>query len=118
MAVVDGRLQAEGPGVLRYSGTALQEQLSARKDTVGTVAQVLSNFHYKELSIELDKSADGPGTILLRMEGSNPRVLEGHPFSFNISIESDFNKLGRIAQGGLKAVTDVIRQTDRPAVHE
>ncbi len=52
------------------------------------------------------------------MEGSNPRVLEGHPFSFNISIESDFNKLGRIAQGGLKAVTDVIRQTDRPAVHE
>ncbi len=118
VAVVDGRLQAEGPGVLRYSGTALQEQLSARKDTVGTVAQVLSNFHYKELSIELDKSADGPGTILLRMEGSNPRVLEGHPFSFNISIESDFNKLGRIAQGGLKAVTDVIRQTDRPAVHE
>ena len=43
---------------------------------------------------------------------------DGHPFAFNISIESDFNKLGKIAQGGLKAVTDVIRQTDRPSTRE
>jgi hypothetical protein len=118
IAVVDGLLKAEGPGSLRYTGTALQEQLSARNDTVGTVAQVLSDFYYKKLDIELDKEADGKGAIVLHMDGANPKILDGHPFAFNISIESDFNKLGKIAQGGLKAVTDVIRQTDRPSAHE
>jgi hypothetical protein len=118
VAVVDGRLDAEGPGVLRYTGTALQEQLSARNDVVGTVAQVLSDFYYKKLRIELNKAPEGKGVIVLRMEGANPKVLDGHPFAFNISIESDFNKLGAIAQGGLRAVTDVIRQTDRPATRE
>ena len=118
VAVVDGRLEAEGPGVLRYTGTALQEQLSARNDTVGTVAQVLSDFYYKKLSIELNKAPEGKGVIVLHMNGANPKVLDGYPFAFNISVESDFNKLGKIAQGGLKAVTDVIRQTDRPATHE
>jgi len=114
VTVADGRLKAEGPGVLRYHGTALQQQLSAREDTVGTVAQVLSDFHYKNLSMELNKSPEGAGVILLHMEGSNPTVLDGHPFAFNISIESDFHKLGRIAKGGLEAVTDVIQQVDRP----
>lgn len=118
VAVADGLLKAEGPGVLRYSGTALQEQLSARPDTVGTVAQVLSDFQYTKLSIELNKAAEGKGVILLHMDGANPKALDGHPFAFNISIESDFNKLGKIAQGGLKAVTDVIRQTDRPSTRE
>jgi hypothetical protein len=115
VTVADGLLRAEGPGVLRYSGTGLQEQLATRTDTVGTVAQVLSDFHYKKLSIEMNKAAEGTGVIMLRMDGANPQILEGHPFAFNISIESDFDKLGAIAQGGLKAVGDVIRQTDRPA---
>jgi hypothetical protein len=115
VTVADGLLQAEGPGVLRYHGTALQEQLSAREDTVGTVAQVLSDFHYKKLSMEINKAPDGIGVVMLRLEGANPAVLEGHPFAFNISIESDFHKLGRIAQGGLKAVSDVVRSVDKPA---
>lgn len=114
VTVTDGLLLAEGPGVLRYHGTALQEQLSAREDTVGTVAQVLSDFHYKKLSMEINKAPDGIGVVMLRLEGANPAVLEGHPFAFNISIESDFHKLGRIAQGGLKAVSDVVRSVDKP----
>ena len=114
VAIADGQLKAEGPGVLRYQGTALQEQLSTRTDTVGTVAQVLSDFRYEKLSMELNKAPDGTGVILLRMTGANPKVLEGHPFAFNIKIESDFNKLGRIAQGGLKTVTDALRRTGTP----
>jgi hypothetical protein len=111
VTIADGLLKAEGPGVLRYHGTALQEKLSARGDTVGTVADVLSDFRYEKLSMELTKAPNGEGTIMLRMEGANPKVLDGHPFAFNIKIESDFDKLGRIAQGGLKSVTDVIRRS-------
>jgi len=118
VAVANGALKAEGAGVLSYKGTALQEQLAARPDTVGTVAQVLSDFHYTKMSMELSKSADGAGVIVLHMDGSNPKTLEGHPFSFNISIESDFHKLARLAQGGMRALADVIQQTDRPATRK
>ena len=82
------------------------------------MAQVLSDFHYTKMSMELSKSADGAGVIVLHMDGSNPKTLEGHPFSFNISIESDFHKLARLAQGGMRALADVIQQTDRPATRK
>ncbi len=111
--VANGTLKAEGPGQLSYKGTALQEQLAGRPDTVGTVAQVLSDFHYTKLRMELTKNADGAGVIVLHMDGSNPKTLNGHPFSFNIKIESDFNKLAYLAQGGMQTLTDVIREADR-----
>ena len=85
---------------------------------MGTVAQVLSDFRYKKLSMELTKEASGTGAIMLRMDGSNPAVYDGYPFAFNIRIESDFHKLGRIALGGVEAVTDVIRQPERPTGQE
>ena len=107
-----GLLKAEGTGTLRYSGTALQKQLSGRADTVGTVMQVLSDFRYEKLSMDLNKAADGTGSILLRMKGNNPAVYDGHPFAFNINIESNFHKLGRIALGGIQALADAIRKTD------
>jgi len=118
LTIGKGTLNAEGPGKLKYSGTALQQQLSNREDTVGTVAQVLSDFRYKKLSMELTKEPSGTGTIMLRMDGANPAVYDGHPFAFNIRIESDFHKLGRIALGGVEAVTNVIRRPERPTGQE
>ncbi len=118
VTVANGTLKAEGPGLLSYQGTALQEQLAARPDTVGTVAQVLSDFHYTKLSMELTKNADGAGVIVLHMTGSNPKTLDGHPFAFNISIESDFNKLASLAQGGMQALTDVIRESSQPVTRK
>ncbi len=113
LTIGKGTLDAEGPGQLRYTGTALQQQLSNREDTVGTVAQVLSDFRYKTLSMELTKEASGTGAIMLRMDGANPAVYDGYPFAFNIRIESDFHKLGRIALGGVEAVTGAIRRPER-----
>ncbi len=118
LTIGKGTLNAEGPGKLKYTGTALQQQLSNREDTVGTVAQVLSDFRYKKLSMELTKEASGTGAIMLRMDGANPAVYDGYPFAFNIRIESDFHKLGRIALGGVEAVTDIIRRPERSVGQE
>ena len=68
--------------------------------------------------VKLGKEAEGLGIIMLRMDGANPAVYEGHPFAFNIRFESDFHKLGRIALGGVQAVTDVIQKPDRPGGQE
>ncbi len=115
LIISKGELHALGPGTLRYGGSALEKQLSARKDTAGTVSQVLSDFRYRTLTMKLDKEAKGLGTILLQMEGSNPAVYKGHPFAFNIRIESDFDKLGRIAFGGAQSFSEALRRAQKAA---
>ena len=113
LVIRDGKLRALGPGRLRYGGSALEKQLSARKDTAGTVSKVLSDFHYQKLTMRLDKQAKGLGTIMLQMEGSNPAVYKGHPFAFNIRIESDFDKLGRIAFGGAQTFSEALKKAQK-----
>ena len=113
LVINEGKLRALGPGRLRYGGSALEKQLSARTDTAGTVSKVLSDFHYRTLTMRLDKQAKGLGTIMLRMEGSNPAVYKGHPFAFNIRIESDFDKLGRIAFGGAQTFSEALKRAQK-----
>ncbi len=113
LVISEGKLRALGPGTLRYGGSALEKQLSAREDTAGTVSKVLSDFRYQKLTMRLDKEAKGLGTILLQMEGSNPAVYKGHPFAFNIRIESDFDKLGRIAFGGAQTFSEALKRAQK-----
>jgi hypothetical protein len=50
---------------------------------------------------------------MLQMEGSNPAVYKGHPFAFNIRIESDFDKLGRIAFGGAQTFSEALKRAQK-----
>ncbi len=33
------------------------------------------------------------GSVLLNLQGYNPDVLDGHPFSLNVNLESNFSKM-------------------------
>ena len=92
LAVSAGALQATGPGRIRFAGPALDKQLAAKPKTADTVSQVLTDFHYRTLTLQLDKPAGEIGVAMLRMEGANPEALDGRPVVFNIRIESDYNK--------------------------
>jgi hypothetical protein len=99
--VKGGALAAAGSGVVRYGGSEVEQALGAREDTVGLMMQALRDFHYEELTLALDKDFAGDGTILVHMTGSNPAVLEGYPFVFNISLSSNFDRLAALLREGL-----------------
>ena len=48
------------------------------------------------------------GIVKVQLAGANPDVLEGHPFNFNIALESDFDRLAKLVTEGLAAADTVL----------
>ena len=109
IAVNDGKLTAEGPGVIKYTGAALADQLGGRDDAVGLAMQALGDFRYDSLSLEARKPERGKGEVTLHLAGANPAVLDGYPFVININLRSDFDQLAQLALEGVGAADNILR---------
>jgi hypothetical protein len=77
--------------------------------------QVLGDFQYEHLMLDLDKSSDGGGTVLLQLEGRNPAVMSGQAFNFNIRIDSNFDRLAGYALVSLRSAQELLRRAARRA---
>ena len=66
-----------------------------------------------QITLDLDKAESGEGTVLLHLEGRNPAVMSGHPFIFNIRLESNFHHLADIAMLSLRSAADLLRRSAR-----
>src|SRR5690606_5172557 len=74
VAVENGNLTARETGTLRYRPESLPEAISKSHSSVELAFQALTDFHYDTLNLNLDKSASGEGTVMLRLQGQNPAV--------------------------------------------
>jgi dicarboxylate transporter DctA-like protein len=110
LTVRNGKLAAQAAGVLHYQPQRLPPQIAAAGQSVDLALKALSDFHYDRLSLDFDKNADGAGTVLLHMEGSNPEVMSGQPFIFNIRVESNFDQLADYALLSLRSAQDLLRR--------
>ena len=99
LVIRDGRLDAAGPGVLRFSSKATEAALKGGGKPITLLLQALQNFRYDSLSLTVKKPARGDPEIMLHLVGRNPDVLDGHPFAFNIGLT-----------GNLDAITEAIRK--------
>lgn len=94
-----GRLDAAGPGTLRYDPADPPSFLDpGQNDSTGLVMQVLQNFHYTELGITIDGSAGGEMEVKLRVRGSNPDFYDGYPVALNLNLSG---ALASILQSGV-----------------
>ena len=109
VAISGGQLANEGPGKVFFDIAALPQTLIERDDTVALVLRALSKFAYDELKLEIDKALDGPGSVRVRLTGANPDVLDNHPFVFNISLESNFDRLAALVLEGLTTSQGLLR---------
>ncbi len=108
-----GRLSAREPGVLNYRPSKLPDALASAGGSVELALQALSDFHYDILTLALDKSSAGDGTVLLQLEGQNPAVMSGQVFHFNIRIDSNFDRLADIALASLRSAEELLRRAAR-----
>ncbi len=76
----NGVFQANGPGILSYSGSISQSPV----ENIGLSA--LDNFHYVELDGTIDYHPDGSYQLKVHLEGSNPNVYNGYPIALNLNI--------------------------------
>ncbi|MBN8646594.1 MAG: YdbH domain-containing protein [Caulobacterales bacterium] len=97
--IVGGHLYGEGDGVLRYTGPALgtekpkptgtqklKEKIFGKPSPSATeiAIEALRELHYKVLQIDVDGRITGDMTFSVLLEGSNPALLQSHPFLFRI----------------------------------
>lgn len=109
--VHDGKLSATGPGVLSLRSDVLPKQISEAGESVTLVLKALADFHYDSLVVALAGDALGEGTIMLKIQGNNPAVLEGQPFNLNIKLETNFERLIDLALRSMQAAQELLRQT-------
>jgi hypothetical protein len=89
VVVSGGRLSAEEPGVLQLTSEAAKRALAQGGKSVELMMQALENFQYEELSVGLDKPAEGTTVLTVKLLGQNPDVLDGQPFDLNVRVETD-----------------------------
>ncbi|MGE0665582.1 MAG: YdbH domain-containing protein [Sphingomonadales bacterium] len=88
-----GHLESTVAGTLQVGVDKLADQLQAYGENVDMAFRALTDFHYHRMVIDADKPFTGVGKAVFRLEGNNPKVMDGQPFVFNISLETDFDYL-------------------------
>jgi hypothetical protein len=109
--VQDGKFTARPPGgVIRYrpaTAPALEEAQSH------FVLQVLENFHYHTLELEVQYEEDGTLQLAVRLAGNNPDWQQGRPIHVNLRIEENIPALLkslRVVQGIQKSLEEKFRR--------
>lgn len=93
VAVEDGHLAAEGPGVLRIRSDTARRLLASGGESTELVLNALEDFRYSELTLDVAKELTGDPRLTLSMLGHNPAVYEGHPIRFNVNLEGRTGRL-------------------------
>lgn len=111
--ISDGKLAAIEPGILRYLGDALPKEVPGADDrsadAIGLTRDALADFHYTSLSLGLDRAASGDGSLTAKIEGSNPNLLESHPFILNIRLDANFDTLAEVLLDGYAMAERLLR---------
>jgi len=95
VSIEDGVLAAKKPGIIRLKSEKLSQLLAGSAEDVDLLLQALTNFHYTELILKLNNSANNDLLTTLSLLGNNPNVLEGRLFRLNINLESNIGDILR-----------------------
>jgi hypothetical protein len=114
VTIEGGRLEATGPGFVRYTGAGLPAAITQAQgpsgDALRLTREALADFHYAALTLTLDRAASGDGSLLVALKGNNPAVLDGHPFDINIRLDANFDRLAAIFLSGYEAADGLLRK--------
>ncbi|SIT00579.1 Dicarboxylate transport [Neptunomonas antarctica] len=96
--VKNGKINARGPGIIRYQP---DEGVQALRDSyigLGIALDALSNFHYRHLTIQANYAPDGTLLLENNIEGTNPDWNNGQAVNFSVNIEENLLKLLKTLQ--------------------
>ncbi len=113
VAVLDAALGERSPGQLHFKSPAATQALRSGGESVELMLQALEDFHYERLKLTGEKAADGEVRLRIELQGSNPAVLDGRAFRFNITLTGNLNPLLSALIQGRQLSSDLLRRTWR-----
>ncbi len=104
--VVGGRLAVEDGGVIQYKSP--QTDAAAAQNRQAALAfDSLKNFQYDELELLMDGPLDGEIQLRMKFQGSNPDVLYGTPFLFNVTLSGELLNIVRSFRVGPEILNQI-----------
>lgn len=108
-----GHVAAKAPGILRFQSAKASQLLATAGEEMNLLLQAVQDFHYTELSLDLDKSATHGLIAKLSLLGNNPAVKDGQVFRLNINLESDIDKILQTINQGYNLSHEILRNAFR-----
>ncbi|WP_299976541.1 YdbH domain-containing protein [uncultured Pseudoteredinibacter sp.] len=99
-----GKLSAIEPGYIRYSGLA-----DSGNPLMDVVSEALSNYHYEQLTADVEYDDSGYLQMAVVLQGKNPEFQDGRQVNLNLNISDNVPNLIKSLQAG-RIVTDVISE--------
>jgi hypothetical protein len=110
VAIEDGRLDAEGGGILEFRSEAARRALAGGGEATELLLRALERFHYKRLSVTI-QGVNDDAIVRLSMEGANPDVLDGQPFVVNVNLSGNLGRVLRAILEGYRLSNRALRAT-------
>lgn len=110
--IVDtGLLTADGSGVLKMNSDTARRALAGGGAQTELLLDILKNFQYTALSINIEKPKVGDDIVTLHTEGQNPNVENSRPVVLNINLTTDLDKLFNALLKGYRLSEEALRAT-------
>jgi len=90
-----GRLAATGPGRIRLAPSVVLGAAAGPDSQLALIFDVLEDFHFEELSMDLDGDTRGELDLGVHLKGSNPNFEGGRVVEFNLNLEARLADLVR-----------------------
>jgi hypothetical protein len=107
--IVDGRLDAEEAGTLKYAPNEPPAALRGAGETASLVLGALADFRYDQLWLTLDRDAGGETGLGLHVRGSNPDFYDGYPIELNLSLTGELDRILRDSLVGYR-IPDYVKE--------
>lgn len=109
VTITQGHLAARAPGVLRFKSEKASQLLASSGKEMNLLLQAAQDFHYTELTMDLDKAVTHDLVAKLSLLGNNPEVKEGRAFRLNIKLETDIDKILQTINRGYNLSHEILR---------
>ena len=109
VTITNGHLAAQAPGILRFKSEKASKLMASAGKEMNLLLQAAQDFHYTELSLDLDKSVTHDLVAKLSLLGNNPKVKDGQTFRLNIKLETDIDKILQTINQGYNLSHEILR---------
>jgi hypothetical protein len=99
----DARLEAtEVGGVVRYRPGGSARGIASVGGDTQTVMEILDDFHYERLQLDVNGDAFGEVVVALKLYGANPAFQGGQLVDYNLKVEAHLADLVRTGAAAYK----------------
>ncbi|MBV6447601.1 YdbH domain-containing protein [Nitrosomonas sp.] len=109
VTITRGHLATRAPGVLRFQSEKASQLLASAGKEMNLLLRAAQDFHYTELSMDLDKAVTHDLVAKLSLLGNNPEVKGGRAFRLNITLETDIDKMLQTINRGYNLSHEILR---------